>query len=670
MAVLSMKKIYICALKRDRKPILEKLQYMGVMQIRTDKEEDDVFKKTNTSAEKSKYEKRVANTDNALEIIQQYAPEKTSLFAGLEGKKIVDSLKLNSIIESRRKYNIIVKKVQDTNKEIAALKANISKNEVSIDGLRPWENMDIPINTTGTKATDVLIGTMGPGLTESDIETLVAGRQPDLTGFDINVVSADKDQTCIVVICLKSVTGKLEECLRAEGFTRMSFISSRTPADKIVKYREEIKDFEAQIEAKKAEIAEQAQYRDDLRLLSDYYRIRAEKYEVIGGLLQSESTFVLSGYILARDEEKIKKELNDSFSIMVECSDVPEDEAAPVKLENKKLFASAEGVLNSYGLPGKGEMDPTSVMSLCYIFLFGLMLSDAAYGFIIFIACFLALKKFKNMDENLAKSVRLFQYCGISTLVWGVMFGGYFGDAINVVSRTFLGKEVALAPVWFAPLDDPMKMLMFSLLFGLIHLFMGLAMKGYMCLKKKDIVGFVFDVLAWYCLIGGLVLLLLPTSLFESISQVHFAFPEWLKTLSLVITIVGLVSIVLMSGRKNKNVALRIALGLYDVYGLTSWLSDLLSYSRLLALGLATGVIAQVINQMGSMVGKGPVGFILFVIIFIIGHTLNLAINTLGAYVHTCRLQYVEFFGKFYEGGGEPFTPFKENTKYVKIKED
>ena len=125
-----------------------------------------------------------------------------------------------------------------------------------------------------------------------------------------------------------------------------------------------------------------------------------------------------------------------------------------------------------------------------------------------------------------------------------------------------------------------------------------------------------------------------------------------------------------MSGRANKNFGIRIALGAYDLYGMTSWLSDVLSYSRLLALGLATGVIASVVNQMGSMGGRSIVGVILYIVVFLIGHTFNLAINLLGAYVHTCRLQYVEFFGKFYEGGGKPFEPFKSDTKYVDIKEE
>ena len=164
--------------------------------------------------------------------------------------------------------------------------------------------------------------------------------------------------------------------------------------------------------------------------------------------------------------------------------------------------------------------------------------------------------------------------------------------------------------------------------------------------------------------------MLLPSDIFASIAQTQIVFPAVVNTLAKVLAIVGAVGIVLMSGRSSKNPGIRIALGAYDLYNVTGWLSDALSYSRLLALGLATGVIASVINQMGSMMPNNIFGIIGFVVIFIVGHLLNLAINLLGAYVHTNRLQFVEFFGKFYEGGGRPFNPFKTNTKYTDIKEE
>ena len=200
---------------------------------------------------------------------------------------------------------------------------------------------------------------------------------------------------------------------------------------------------------------------------------------------------------------------------------------------------------------------------------------------------------------------------------------------------------------------------------------MGLALKGYEALRKKDFVSFFADVIAWYMLLIGLILMLLPSDLFASIAGMSFTFPAFVNTLAKILAIAGAVVILLMSGRTNKNFIVRIALGAYDIYGITGWLSDVLSYSRLLALGLATGVIASVINMMAKMVGgSGFLGVILFILVFLLGHTLNIGINALGAYVHTNRLQFVEFFGKFYDGGGKKFAPFKTANKYIEIKEE
>ena len=155
---------------------------------------------------------------------------------------------------------------------------------------------------------------------------------------------------------------------------------------------------------------------------------------------------------------------------------------------------------------------------------------------------------------------------------------------INVVSRTFFGHEVGIPAAWFVPLNDPMKMLVFSMLFGTIHLFLGLAVKGYMCLRDRQYMDFVCDVVLWFCLLVGLILILLPTELFASISQMTFVFPGWVGQLAKVLAVAGAVGILLMSGRSSKNPGVRIALGAYDLYNITGWVSDVLSYSRLLAL--------------------------------------------------------------------------------------
>ncbi len=670
MAVLQMQKFSICALKRNRKEVLELLQAAGVMEITQEAEEDSVFKKMDTASSRQMFDRNAALADQALEILQEYVPEKTSMFSALEGKALTDREKFGKVAENAQTVLEDARQIQALNKQVAEQKAGIVKLETQIESMKPWLGLDIPLVCQETRTASVLVGAVAGGMTFDLLYQAVAERAPGIEGLDIQIVGADKDQTCITAVCLKRDAEQLEEALRSVGFARPSQTVQEIPAQYVTELQAQIEKLNNEIENTVNKLKVYEGSRENLKVLSDFYRIRAQKYEVLGQLVQSEKTFIVTGYVPKRSVEKLEGTLTSRFDLSFEAEDIPEDEEAPILLSNGHFASAAEGITASFGLPAKGEIDPTTIMSACYVFLFGLMLSDAAYGLIVFLACFIALKKFPRMGENLQKSLRLFMYCGLSTLFWGVLFGGYFGDAVNIVSKTFFGHEVSIPALWFVPLNDPMKMLVCSMIFGVIHLFLGLGIKGYMYLKNKDILGFVCDVVFWYMMLIGLVMMLIPTELFSSIAQIQIVFPPAVSMLAKWMAIIGAVGILVMSARTTKNPALRLALGAYDLYNISGWLSDVLSYSRLLALGLATGVIASVVNQMGSMFGGGPVGAILFIAIFLFGHLFNLAINLLGAYVHTCRLQYVEFFGKFYEGGGKEFAPFKQNTKYVDIKED
>ncbi len=668
MAVLQMQRMNLVAMKQNRKAILERLQELGALEIDVKLEETDGIVKEDTSGQKRDFEKQAALADHAIEILDQYAPEKKSLLAPLAGKPLAGRDVYEDAVENQHDYMEAAQKIVLLEKEISEAKAGILKLENQQEMLDPWKRLDIPMNAEGTKTTSLFLGIIGDAVTEENVLTVLKTHDPAVDAADVEILESGKDGTWLAVICLRQDAAAAEDALRGIGFAKPSYLVEDVPIRAQEAMDRQIDALEAEIKRHSEEIAALAEYRTKLRLVSDYYRLRAEKYEVLGNLPQTANTFALSGYIPQYRAEEVANELTEDFGAVVELESIGEEEEAPVLLKNNKFSDSVEGILSSYGLPSKGEVDPTFFMSIFYVFLFGMMLSDAAYGAIIAIGCGVALLKFPRMEEGLRKTLKLFFWCGISTVFWGIMFGSYFGDLINVVSRNWLGHEVSIPAVWFAPLDDPMRLLIYSLLFGIIHMFIGLGLKGYMLLKGKDIVSFVSDVLSWYLLLVGLILILLPSSIFESISNMTFTFPEALNQAAIIMAIVGAVIILVMSGRrKKKKIGMRLAIGLYDLYGITSWLSDLLSYSRLLALGLATGVIAQVINQMGSMFGTGVLGTIIFIVVFLVGTVLNLAINLLGAYVHSNRLEFVEFFNKFYDGGGKPFQPFKAVTKYVEF---
>ncbi len=667
MAVLQMQRLNLVAMKQSRKQILERLQQLGALEIDVSAKKLKKWKRQDTAASCSDFEKKAACADHALEILEKYAPEKTSLLDSLAGKPLVSLEEYEQTMAGQAESISKAERILALEKEIAEALATVAKLENQREALEPWKALDVSMAESGTEKTALFLGTIQEAVTAETVLGALKGHTPAVDAADVTILGADKDATYLAVLCLRGDAPAAEEALREIGFAKPSFSVEAIPAKEQEALTAQIAALKEKADGFVAEIQALCEIRKELRCVSDYYRMRADKYQVLGTLPQTKNTFAVSGYIPAYLAKSVAEELETKYGAVVEIEEVGPKEKPPVLLKNNGFSNSVEGVLESYGLPKKGEIDPTFFMSIFYVFLFGMMLSDAAYGAIISVVCGLALLKFPRMDAGLKKSIKLFFFCGLSTVFWGVMFGSYFGDVVNVVSRTWFGNEVSIPALWFTPLDDPMRLLIFSLLFGVIHMYLGLGLKGYTLIKNGDVCGCVCDVVSWFLFLTGLILMLLPTDMFASISGMEFPFPAPVNMLAKAITVVGALIILVMSGRRKKNIGLRLALGLYDIYGVTSWLSDLLSYSRLLALGLATGVIAQVINQMGSMFGSGFLGTIIFIVVFLVGTVLNIAINLLGAYVHSNRLEFVEFFNKFYDGGGRPFAPFTTVTKYVEF---
>ncbi len=697
MAILKMKRIEILALLTESKDIIDYVQRRGSVQIdemETDESLGNHFYKLSTAPTVSQFNKFKDNALHAEEILAKYVPEKGGLTKSLVPRP---ELTMSEFVERSKSIDQTMEHVYDitgSEKKIQDLNADIVKSEVQIDQLTPWASLDIPTSTRGTKCAKVFIGSIAEPLDRGEILNRLAEADPECDG-EIEIVSSDKNQTCLVGMCLNDEAASFEQALRSIGFTAITEPSKLLPAERIELLKSRIEEDKASIEKCEEVIKENAEYREDIKFLQDYFTMRAEKYEAFDKIQMDDNVFVLTGYAPEKEAEKLKKHLEDKYAAAVSVTELGEDEEAPVRVQENAYVATMESVTEMYSLPGKEDIDPNPFMSIFYFFLFGLMLGDAGYGILMILICGILKLKFKNPERSKRNFLNYGLWCGIGTTFWGALQNSWFGDLPKWIANGLKSNDptdfISTKHLyWFEPMayNNITRFLLLCFFIGIIHLFVALCLAIVKAVKNKDtfngivvnvpflliLIG-VLPVLNKY--IGGTALVDVPgeTDPFNH-TQPIYDFLMNNATVFYIILAAGAILVWLtpffqaIHERKPiKNVFTSLLSGLYGVYNAASgYLGDILSYARLLALGLCTGVIASVINQLGATpLGGNP---IIFIIVFIIGHTVNVAINLIGAYVHTNRLQYVEFFSKFYEGGGKPFEPLQVNSKSFKFKEE
>lgn len=653
MAKLKMKRIELIASLTDSKQIIELLQRRGVVELCENSSEE--LEQMNVAAVMGEFEKFRSTVDQALNILGKYAPEKASLTDMFGGRDEIEKHEFGQKAADLEKIMNAAGEIIKNHKMITEAQAEIIQLRIRSDLLEPWTALDVPMNFRGTSRTSAYIGSVQGSRTVEEIESQL----PE--GCCAEIVSISKEQTNLFVLCSKEITEEAENCLRRLAFVPVSESAAMTPSDMIRKNTARCRELNKLIGNSEKAIAAMSEYREMLKFGVDFLAMRKEKYEALSKLGITESTFVLEGYVPEKYFDSLKKEIEKKHTAVISGFDPAEDEDVPVLLENGSFSSPVEGITKMYAMPSKTDVDPTPVMSFFYYLFFGMMLSDAGYGVVMVIGTMIALKKFK-LENSMRKTLIMFRNCGISTIFWGALFGSWFGDIVQIVGREFFGKEIGSIALWFQPLDDPIKLLLYSFGLGILHLFLGVGVSFKMAWDDGRKLDAFLDTVPIYLTILGVAPL--AASILTEVPQI-------LKTVGMYVMIAGVVLLVLTAGRSSKSIFGKFFGGLYALYNTaTGWLSDILSYSRLLALGLATGSIAGVINLIGTMPENKAVKLVLLIVVFIVGHTANLAINLLGAYVHTDRLQFVELFSKFYTGGGREFTPFAVNTKYIKFKEE
>lgn len=658
MAKVKLVRFEIASIINDSRDIIEYLQKRGYAHL--ENYTDESLIKYDTSDIILGLEKRKICVDHAVSLLEKSCEIKRGLVESFTDYKVIDYNEYKVFSEKSEETFNICNEILALDEYNVILKNKLSECRATVDYLNLWKELDIVMASKRTMSTRIFIGSFNRNTTAEKIcEELSALNEELKDCVAVEIISSSKMYTCAVIICHNSQASELEGALTNIDFVPINKTEAALPskaieiknkeADEIIK---NISDTEAKISGYKANY-------DDLRFLSDYLSAQINKYKAVEFAATTESVFVISGYIPEKEAEMLKFTLENNFTSYVEFSSPDYDNPdVPVLLENNNFASGVENITEMYSSPSNKDVDPNPVMSFFYYAFFGLMLSDAGYGILMVLFSILADKKI-NHQSSMKKTINMVYYSGISSIIFGALFGGWFGDLIPVICTHFLKMETApnLA-LWLDPVSNSIELLLYCLGFGILHLFAGVLLNGYKLLKNKNYTGAIFDTIPTMIFVCGFAVF--GSSFLTEI-------PENIKSIGNKLLLIGAVMIVLTAGRSAKNILGKFGAGLYALYNTASgYLGDILSYSRLLALGLVTGVIASSINLMATMPGN----IILFVLIFIVGHTINIAINLIGTYVHTNRLQYVEFFSKFYEGEGVAFTPFRINTKHFIIKED
>ena len=658
MAISNMLKLLLIGNVKERNSLIKRLHKLGCVEVATtDKIEKMQSADTGEYADKCKV--KLARLEFCLETVKSYKPTALKLakeqkidYIPAKGKGPFQTRPLISFEDFSNLKDIEtdiftqISQLKEYTDKIIALRAKTQKETNVITSLAPYVNMHAPFSKFKDTATaSVLLGEVAKtkvALFEK-IESEYGGV------YEVFQGSGNSDGVAIVID--KSKREDIQQLLADTEFTACSISSDSTPEEMRAQAEKNLAETEKERNLAIEAIMTFENIFDDVIRLHDYFTLEVAKAESENRTQTTSSTYYLEAWLPEGEKDRVDKDLENSpLSLAYTIREPLESETPPTYVESNGVVAPYESVTNMFSVPFYKEIDPNPSVAFFFFLIFGMMLGDAGYGLLLTLGTgiILALRKPPKGEMNLVKIMFM---GGISTFIWGFLFGSYFG-----LSATDLGIWC-----WFNPIEDPMPLLILSLAVGVVQMFFGMAINMVALIKKHQPVWGISSAFSWYFLalgIGGIF----------GASYIG----AWAKTAGIVFAVLGVV-LLMLSGTFGKRGAKKVTGALSSLYGIINFFSDMMSYTRIFGLGLASGVIGMVFNEIASVIsGMMPfkfMGVIVTIIICIIGHTFNISINALGAYVHNSRLQFVEFFGKFYTGGGELFAPLGSQMKYYRIGE-
>jgi V/A-type H+/Na+-transporting ATPase subunit I len=661
VSISPLTKVLFLAHREEKAPFLKYIQEQGIVQI-TELAQPDVRESfpelvRENSGKLNDLVTLTSQIDFAINFLAPYKNKKTIKPAFTDwGLKSTADLK--SLAES-----VKVKKIIDTvfqlNRDLSEARNQITRLE-SIEGtFDRWLSLDAPIETLKETGFTYQMLFMIFRVEQKTIEEQLNG-----VGnlHVLTPVSVSPNYSYYHFICHKDKRAAYEDVLTKLGAERETLPdykgTYKQAHNTIEKEIKAIKDKIASVEVKAAEVAQE---HERLKAVYDYYTIEKEREELHNELVSSTGVVYIEGWIPVKKVQDVQDHIRSTFKLVEMVTfEHAEDDKPPILLKNSRLNRPFEIITSLYGMPDPKEFDPTPFYAFFYLIFFATCLTDAGYGVVLTILLLFIVIRFRHsFGKN--KIVHVLLLGSICTIFLGAITGGWFGDLLPRLSEGSRLKDLGNSIIVLDPLKDTIKFMLFCIAIGVLQINVGMAI-GFAKLVKNKENREAFVKMLWIFFINIAIVLVT-----EYMSP--GTLPPVLLKVCIGIILAASLGIILFS-QPEKNFFARIAWGTYNLYGCTGFLGDILSYLRLLALGLSTGIIASVVNLVAAMVGQVPyVGFVLAAVVFIGGHAFNIVINALGAFVHTTRLQYVEFFTKFYDGSGKPFKPFGISPKYVFLKE-
>ena len=645
--IVEMKKVSILGLLSEQDEILEKLQRLGKVQFVGETRDAEKVKQVELHMASR------ADIEFCIDFLSKYRVVTRSLLASLDVvARPVDEQTAAVLAKDEKRLEKAVAAVREYESRLCEINGKRERAEAKIAALFPWLSVKTPLSDIrDTESTSVSAGVV----LQRDSAGFAA-ETAQLDGVALEEIFADAENTYYIIAAHKSAVQAWDETAKRFNWAKADFSDFTDTA-------------EAETERLKKEIAELQRDQESIEAeagsgdLLDYFENMSDLTAIKSGRLDakalSEDTmrcFAADGWVPAESAEALTKAISEiTDNAVVEFSEVTGEDEPPVLVRNSKLAQPFEAITDSFSHPNYRDIDPNGMLSIFYSIFFGLMVGDAGYGLILSLACGAALL-FLHPKPGMRKNLGVFLAGGLASILVGVIFGSYFGASLfpallPITSESGMPLQ----------LEIPLQTMIFTILLGVIHLFTGYIAMAIKNIRQGKVFAAIFDQGFWMLFITGLLMLAGPMAVSGDTGAMIGTIGKWLALGSALV-------LVLTQGRAAKGLFGKLGGGLGALYNVSGFLGDALSYTRLFALGLSSGIIGWVFNMMAQLPGTNSVFGILFmVIILLIGHALNFSLSLLSAYVHTSRLQYVEFFSKFYDGNGEDFIPLARRTQYIEI---